>query len=183
MGPNATAFLIGVLVAVASFLVKEISSDMIRAIRFRRRLVEDIKTIIEGHKGHYPELQRLRDAVSKNAPSFIWDSALSGIGNFSENSHHLKSLESAQCSRFYDELSRISEIRAEYNLAVRNIVAEEAKRDLYTAIAAACLGDLQRYYQQVIKRGCKCLLELKKNHWFLAIDEVQCQEELNKDSK
>lgn len=182
MWPNATAFFVGVLVALASFLVKEKSTDIVRAIRFRRRLVEDIKMIIEGHKGHYSELQTLKEIVSQK-PSFIWDSTLNGIGSLSENAHHLKSVESSQCSRFYDELGRINEIRAEYNLAVRGFVTEKDKRDLHTSIAVACLGDLQRHYRQIIRRGCKCLLELKKNHWFLEIDEAQCQEELNKEGK
>lgn len=176
MSPNITAFFIGVLVAVASFLVKDISTDIVQAIRFRKRLVEDLKMIIEAHKAHYPELQRLKDTVSQK-PSFIWDSTR-GEGKLSENGHYLKSSESAQCARFYDELSRIHEIRLEYNLSVRGLVTEEDKRDVHASIVFACLGDLQAHYRQVITRGCKCLLQLKENHWFLEIDEAQCQEVL-----
>jgi hypothetical protein len=76
----------------------------------------------------------------------------------------------------------MNEIRAEYNLAVRGIVTDEQRRTLHASIAVACLGDLQQHYQQVITRGCQCLLELKKNHWLLKIDEAQCQEDIDRRS-
>jgi len=180
MNASTATFIVGVLVGVVSFLIKELSADSVRAVRFRRRLAEDIKMIVENYKDHYPALQRLKDAVPKNSPAFIWSSALGDAGSVSEAAHYLEPLEASQCSRFYDELSRMNEIRAEYNLSVRGIVTDEQKRELHASIAVACLGDLQRHYHQVISRGCKCLLELQKNHWLLRIDEAQCQEDIDR---
>jgi len=180
MNASTATFIIGVLVAVASFLIKELTADSVRAVRFRMRLAEDIKMIVENYKAHYPELEHLKDAVPKNEPAFIWDSAPGDSASLSQAGHYLEPLEASQCSRFYDNLSRMNEIRAEYNLAVRSIVIDEEKRVLHISIALACLGDLQKHYQQVISRGCKSLLELKKNHWLLRIDEAQCQEDIEK---
>lgn len=180
MNAGTATFIVGVLVGVVSFLIKELCADSVRAVRFRRRLAEDIKMLVENYKGHYPALQRLKDAVRKNRPAFIWDSALGNAGSVAEAAHYLEPLEASMCSRFYDELSRMNEIRAEYNFSVRGIVTDEQKRELNASIAVACLGDLQKHYLQVISRGCKCLLELNKNHSFLRIDESQCQEDLDR---
>lgn len=180
MESNLIAFLLGVIVAVVSFILKEIITTITQAIRFRRRLVEDIKITVEGYRNHFTQLQRIKEQIPMNSASFIWDSALGGMSNFSEYGHHLRPLESSQCSRFYDELSRVIEIRMEYNHSVRKIVIEEQNRDAYSDLAISCLEDMEKHYQQIIKRGCQCLLELKKNHWFLEIDEAHCKEELNK---
>jgi len=182
MNPSTATFIIGVLVGVVSFLIKEISADNVRAVRYRKRLAEDIKMIIENYKNHYPALQRLKGAVPKNAPAFIWDSALGDAGSVTKAAHYLEPLEASQCTRFYDALSRMNEIRTEYNLAVRGMVTDEQKRTLHASIAVACLGDLQKHYLQIISRGCHCLLELKKNHWLLKIDEAQCQEDIDRRS-
>ena len=180
MNASTATFIVGVLVAVASFLIKELCADSVRAVRFRKRLVEDLKMIVENYKSHYPELQDLKEAIPKNQPAFIWDTAPGDSSSVSEAAHYLKPLETSQCSRFYDSLSRMNEIRAEYNLAVRGMVIDEDKRALHSLIARACLGDLEKHYQQVIGRGCKCLLELKKNHWLLPVDEAQCQENIER---
>jgi hypothetical protein len=100
MSTSTATFIVGVLVAVASFLIKELSADNVRAIRLRSRLAEDIKMIVENYKSHYPALQRLKDAVPKNSPAFIWDSALGDTGSVSEAAHYLEPLEASQCSRF-----------------------------------------------------------------------------------
>jgi hypothetical protein len=180
MNTSTATFIVGVLVAVASFLIKELAADSVRAVRFRKRLAEDIKMIVENYKDHYPGLQHLKDAVSKHSPAFIWDSAAGDAGTVSEAAHFLEPLEASQCLRFYDWVSRIDEIRAEYNLAIRGLVTDEQKRTLHASIAVACLGDMQKHSKQIIARGCNCLLELKKNHWLLRIDEAQCQEDLNR---
>ena len=183
MNPTTATFIIGVLVGVVSFLIKEISTDNVRAIRFRRRLAEDIKMIVENYKDHLPSLGQLKDNVRKNEPAFIWDSALGDATSVSKAAHYLEPLEASQCLRFYDELSRMNEIRSEYNLAIRGLVTDEEKRPLNVSIAVACLGDLQKHYQQAITRGCKCLLELKKNHRLLTVDKAQCQEYIDKQAE
>ena len=71
MNENMAAFIIGVLVAVVGFIIKEVSTEAVRAVRFRRRLVENIKRIVDAHKNHYPELQRLKEVVKISQWSFI----------------------------------------------------------------------------------------------------------------
>jgi hypothetical protein len=180
MNENMAAFIIGVLVAVVGFIIKEVSTEAVRAVRFRRRLVENIKRIVDAHKNHYPELQRLKEVVKISQWSFIWDSNFNDIQAISENFHYLKPIESSQCTRFSDELSISNEIRTVYNNAVHGVITESEKKEKFILIALACLEDLQIHNRQIINRGCKCLIELNKNHWFLQIDSAQFQEDLNK---
>jgi hypothetical protein len=179
MNANTATFIVGVLVAVASFLIKELCADAVRGVRFRKRLAQDIKMIIENLKDHYPTLQRLKEAVPRKSPAFIWDSD-PGPEGLSENNHYLEPLEASHCIRFYDDLSRMNEIRTEFNLAIRGVITDEETRALHVLIAVACLGDMQKHYRQLISRGCNALLELKRNHWLLSIDEAQCQEDINR---
>jgi len=182
MSLSSAEFLLGVLVAVASFLVKELISYSVRGIQFRRRLATDIQMIVAAHKEHYPDLEILmRDLLEPEAlASFIWDSEGDSLKDVQDHSHFLRSDEAHQATAFYDELSRIDEIRREYNTAVRYLIVEVEKYEGYTAIAKGCLSDLERHYKQVARRGSECLLLLNSNHWFLKINTAQCRETLDR---
>lgn len=168
-----------------SFLIKEVIAWIARGVRLRKRLAEDIKMLVDNFSNHYPQLEPLKRGVSADDPSlsFIWDSTTDPVGILSESSEHLKALEASQCARFYDELSRIDEIRKEYNNSIRGIVTRPEEREGFLSLAEGCVEDLQGTYKELIKRGCMCLLELRKNHWFLDIDESHYQELRNRYSK
>jgi hypothetical protein len=130
-------------------------------------------------------LEPLKCGVSTDSPSpaFIWDSTTGPVVILSESCAHLKALEASQCARFYDELSCIDEIRKEYNNSIRGIVTRLEEREAFSSLAEGCIADLQKTYKELIKRGCMCLLELRKNHWLIDIDESHYQELLNHYSK
>ena len=181
MGSNTSAFFVGVIVAVLSFILNGILTHIVRGVRFRRKLCADIALTVDGYSSHSPDLENLKEKASGevSSVSFIWDNETQAVDDLAEKRQYLKALEFSQCARFYDELSLIGEIRHEYNLAVRGAIIDPEKTARYEVIVLACIGDLQKQYKQVIRRGCQCLLELKKNHSFLETDAARYQEMLN----
>lgn len=178
MPNNVVAVAVGVLIATFSFMLKEALSYFWDGIRFRRRLVEDIKIRLQHYDDHYPELGRLKAGVSapKPAASFIWDSSVEEDWSMTENFVHLRPLEAAHCAAFFDALSRIDEVRAEYNDAVRGLIINSEKLPQYASIAVSCLSDMEEEYADVIRVGSESLLELSENHWFLNIEQARCAE-------
>ena len=173
-------FFLGVLVAVASFLIKELIAHLAQGFRYRRRLAVEINMIVNAFNQHYPELVKLKNSLSAEEASYIWDREGDSLEELQRNTQHLKADEVIQCSSFYNHLARIDEIRREYNLSVRGIITSSENRNEYAAISTACLEDLQSHYIQVIKCGCEFLMDLTSNHHFLAIDRGQCEEILSR---
>ena len=175
---STSAFWVGLLVAVLGFIAKDLIGTEIQGVRFRRTLVSDLKLIVDGFIKHLPALREIRNKLEDDPPraSFIWDSQLDVIGDLSRSGYYLKPYELPQCLRFYDETSRIEEIRREYNVAVRGILSGSENLDGYLRIANACLLDLEKFYRLIIRRGSECQLELNDNHWFLGVDVAQCKE-------
>lgn len=176
MDLNIVSVLVGVVIAVGSFLAKEAITQAIAGIRFRRRLVADLKATVDGHKKH--DLAAINDRIHNMSASFIWDSSFGGLADISENSHHLRSHEASLCFHFYDALSRIAEIRSEFNVAIRNMVVDESVRNAHKALAHACLADLKTNYGEILRRGTECLIELGLNHHLLDIDIARYRSEL-----
>ena len=175
-------FLAGVLVAVASFLIKEMITGIVSGIRYRKRLAIDIKMTVEAFKQHYPELEKIKTNLSapEAKASYIWDSQSDSWGDLQKNTQHLRPDEATQCANFYDVLGRIEEIRKEYNLSVRGMISDQEKKERLKDSAEACLSDLQKNYRQAIRTGCECMIELKCHHWFLDVDLSQCKDTLGR---
>ncbi|MGC0778433.1 MAG: hypothetical protein WCD68_14605, partial [Candidatus Acidiferrum sp.] len=123
-----------------------------------------------------PNLDQVEDDLKNDKPSFIWDSSShSQVPDYATTAiYDLSSLETTQCWRFYDALSRLDAIRDQYNGSVRDLIANETERELHRKIATACIHDLRRHYAEAISVGSAVLLEIKKNHWFIKIDVGQC---------
>ena len=176
MNLSVKGFIFGVLVAVAAILLKEIIGNLMEGLRFRKKLTSDIKVLVSGFAKHLPELQNLQIGLKDEIEvSPIWDNEYSLIDKIYSYSHYLRTNEFERCAIFYDTFGKISEIRKQYNESIKNIIINKNDREQYQDIAAACLKDLRKTYQQAIIEGCGILLELNKNHWFLSIDKDQFQ--------
>lgn len=156
----------GVTATFVGFALKEWATSVVHGIRIRKLLTTDIAEIIRGLRGHEPSLKPIEKQLANDEPSFIWDSlSNSQIPDYVTNAiYHLSSQETAQCWRFYDAVSRLDAIRDEYNGAVRALITEETKRELFRKIATSCLHDLQRHYADAISIGSNVLLTIQKSH-------------------
>jgi hypothetical protein len=177
MNPFLVAFLLGVLIATGSFMLKGGLSHILKGIRFRRRLSEDIKMTVEAYWDHYPEIGGLLNKISSSEVevAFIWDADVKRPEDLAMAATHLKPAEASQCARFCDALDRISEIRKEYNLAVRGMVLHDKSKEQYSKKATACLEDLRDHYLELISRGCACLTDLE-HHRFIDLDLARYHE-------
>ncbi len=165
-------FIVGVLVAVASFIIKEVLKDAYEDVQFRKSLVQDIKLVTNGFQQHLIELPSIRNNIDSGVVSFIWDSTLTGLSESVAHSSALKAVEKSQCLRFYDETSRMEEIRRLYNDAIKNYIVFADSKESYARIAKAALVDMERSYVDLLHAGYDALEELDKNHSFLDIDRA-----------
>lgn len=165
------ALLIGVLVAFLSFLLKEAVVWLDRGFKLRRRLVADLQMSVDNYHSHHSSLSGIANQISKSwpTPSFIWDTTTNSEDLLLSVAEHISATEVALCTHFYDELSLISEIREEYNSAVRGLILDGEKSEEYMSLLKACLADLQTEYRDLIATGCSCLIILANNHWCLRI--------------
>ena len=177
MSLSLQAYLLGIGVAVGSFIIKEMISELSKGIRFRKQLTIDLKALITGFKDHLPDLEKLIHEINSPEPStsIIWDSEYTFLDHVYKHAHHLKSHEFQSCVRFYDILGKIPEIRKQYNKAVTDIITDAQNQAQHKKIAIACLKDLQKTYSGLIQKGCEVLIEIDKNHWFLDIDRGHFQ--------
>lgn len=173
---NFVSVLVGVAIAVCSFLVKEALVQIVVGYKFRQRLVTDFKSGIDGYK--LKDLDELQERINNGSASFIWMGSDIEWADIYENAHHLKPQEVPLCVDYYDTVSRIPEIRNEYNAAIRNIVVDETHRESHKALAQSCIVDLTKHYQTIRKLGIQCLIELGLNHNFLDIKVESYKKEL-----
>jgi len=176
MGQFALGVAGGVIAAFAGFVLKGLVTGVVDGLRIRKLLVTDIKENIRGLKAHYSGFADIEAGVTGSGPAFIWDNSYySQTPDYVTKAiYHLRPLETTHCWRFFDALSRIDAIRNEYNGAVRSLITEELKRDLFRKIAVACLHDLRRNYAEAISVGSDVLLEIAQHHWFVQVDLAQC---------
>jgi hypothetical protein len=166
----------GVIAAFAGFILNGFSTSVAHGFRIRKLLTAEIKETLRGLRDYYPSLDPVDAGLENDEPSFIWDSSSnSQVPDYVTNAvYHLTPLETAQCWKFYDALSRIDAIRDEYNASVRSLVTQEKQRDLFKKIASACIQDLKSNYRQAISIGSEVLLEFKRNHLLIEVDAGQC---------
>lgn len=162
----------GIVAAFVGFLLKEWITSAIRGFRIRTLLFAEIKESIRGLKDHYPTLDIIEKNIGTDSGAFIWDSStFSQVpGHVSEAIYHFTPSETVNCWRFYDLLSRISDIRNEYNASVRSLIIEKEDGEPFKKIAIACVHDLQRNYREAILTGGRVLLEIAQRRWFVDID-------------
>jgi len=170
----------GVTAAFLGFVLKGWATSVVHGFRIRKLLTTDIKEAIRGLQEHHPQLATIEDDFANDSFAFIWDgSSNSQIPEYVTSAiYHLTALETTHCWRFYDVLSHINVIRAEYNNAVRHLIADETQREGFKGIATACLHDLGRNYSEAILVGSRVLTELSENHRLVEIDVAQCDADL-----
>jgi len=180
MGTFAIGVASGVIAAFVGFVLKEWATSVVLGFRIRKLLVADMKDTIQGLRAHYPALEQIEANLKKDEPSFIWDnSSHPQAPDYVTNAiYYLTSLETTKSWRFYDALSRLDDIRDQYNGSVRSLITEATERELHRKIATACIHDLGRHYAEAISIGSAVFLEIKKNHWFVEIDVGQCDADM-----
>lgn len=179
IGQFALGVVSGVLAAILGFVLNGWIGDVLRGFRIRKLLVADLKSTVTGLKNHFPSLGTLQGTVATD-PSFIWDSTtFETFPQFAaEAIYHVNPEETKLCWEFYDTSGRISETRKEYNTAIRTIVTEPTKKSTSSAIALACLGDLQIQYKAAIIAGANALKLIAEHHFFVQVDSAKCDADL-----
>jgi signal transduction histidine kinase len=183
-----TAFLAGVAVAVASFILKEIISDSCAGLRFRKQMATDLKCISTNYAAHLPALDRQIGSLSEDIRRFeggeetdvrvsmIWDTEVDLLGILYRNSHHLGSEDLREAIAIYTILGRIDEIRTRYNDAASANASAAACTVRELRLPLLYLKDMRRQYLEVIQRAVRLLLRLHKNHWFIRADRADYEQ-------
>jgi hypothetical protein len=176
------AFVAGVAVAVASFIIKEIISDSRAGLRFRKQIATDLKCISTNYSAHLPALDQQIASLSEDilrlergeeldaGASMIWDTAVDLLGILYGNSHHLGPEDLREAITVYTILGRIDEIRARYNDAASACASAAACTERELRLPLLYLKDMRSQYLEVIPRAVRLLLRLHENHWFIRVD-------------
>lgn len=169
-----TQYMIGIIVAVSTFIIKDVVGDRMAAVRFRRRLIVDLKEMVAGYEDHLPEIVRLyqkaeelRDNDSTGKWSFIWDVETQNPEYILAHASHLSEEQLEKCLSVYGAAIRIDEIRQKYNGAVERYVSGGKEEEGEKTIAVACLADLQRNYELLIEGGRELCEELASSYWLM----------------
>jgi hypothetical protein len=175
-------YLLGIGVAIVVFLIKEGISYARSGIRFRKRLLYDIKMMVEGHYHHLPVLSRQGEKLSSAlddlragakpdiAMAPIWDSEFNLLAEIYQNSSHLNHDVFQDVVRFYDSVGRLGAIRKSYNEMLEKVVMCKPFTMEMLNYLDSCLTTLESNYREMIGRGCNALILLSAKHWFLRVD-------------
>jgi micrococcal nuclease len=180
-------FLLGILTAILIFLLREFITHARLGFRFRKRLVEDMKILLNNYYRHSQQLPSQIEKIEiclrtqKNGmvkaveASPIWSNEYTLLNQLYGNSQYLNPVVFSKAVNFYDTIGRLSEVRKAYNENLQKIIQSKELPAPVLAFLKNCLVDLKHDYDELIVKGCDTLITLAQKHWFQKIDTAHCR--------
>jgi hypothetical protein len=163
---TVVSFVSGVGLAIVGLAINEAVSFQIKAYRLRKLIVVDAESTVAGQVEQMKTLPAVEESLREGqAASFIWEGAGGPPAFLGDIPVYLTTAESTLALEYYAAQDRIDEIRSAFNDAVKGVLTETGKQDVYAAIAIACLHDLTRNYEEARISGSALAALVRKNFW------------------
>jgi hypothetical protein len=181
-GLSFAQYMLGIIVAILIFLIKEALADARAGFRFRKRVVADVKLLVENHFHHLPTLTKqieVLDAAIKTLEgggqpercvAMIWSNEYTLLDHLYQNSSYLHEEAFQETVRFYDTIGRSNQVRCDYNQAVRHVLERECYDARSFRFLASCLKALRANYHELIERGCNAVIVIAAKHWLVGLE-------------
>jgi len=173
--PTTYAVIIGVLIAVAAFILNEFIRWYFVGLNFRRRLVVDIAAIVDSFECWQPP-PKLDSNLTVCA---IWDYGHNSLGDVYSHSSSLTPELFVSVTSLYSSCGQFDKIRCSYNETIPEIIRasdKEACLEAWLEVLNARLKELEKERNKIVARGNELLKAMRKHYWFAnQLDELIAQ--------
>jgi hypothetical protein len=160
--PTTAGVLLGVLVAVAAFIVQRAMVSFIEAYRFRRRLAAVVEIVITDIIKSLGKIVERRSQFSANEGDLgpIWANAPLGLEDVHTHSSDLEADIFAKTIAFYDAMGRLLLVVEAHNQNALSIVRNGSANEYSIQFAHSCYTDLHRICREILETGSEVLSRL-----------------------
>ena len=164
--------IVGVLIAVAAFVLQEVVRWAVGCVLFRQRLMADIKSIVENFRGWcQPNQIQLEPSSDGVQPEFtvapIWDYGYENLGDVYAHSSSLMPDLFVRVIRLYSACGRFDEIRRAYNNAIMEMIGAE-KKEHWLPVLNGQLKDMGHVVKEIVSEGSALIGAMQETYWFVA---------------
>lgn len=164
--------IVGVLIAVAVFILQEVVRWLVGSVLFRQRLMADIKSIVENFRAWCQPNRIPSKPVSDGPqPEFsvapIWDYGYENLGDVYAHSSSLMPDLFVRAIRLYSACGRFDEIRCSYNKAIIEMIGAE-KKERWIPVLNGQLTDMAHVVREIVTEGSALIDSLQETYWFVA---------------
>jgi hypothetical protein len=160
--------LVGVLIAVAVFILQELFRWVVGCMLFRQRLIADIESVVDDFRAwRPPDEVRLDPSSEAVTVAPIWDYGYENLGDVYDHSSSLMPDLFVRVIHFYSACGRFDQIRSAYNSAMIGMIGTERK-DRWVAVLNGQLKDMNDVVTEIVSDGGALIASMQEAYWFVA---------------